>query len=52
MIRDRPIGDDVTVDKFNDLFELKRFSGADLKAFVEGAARNAAWNGIDWEHIL
>ena len=48
-MRDRPIGNDVDVDKFNDIFDLKRFSGADLKGFVEGAARNAAWNGLNRE---
>lgn len=41
----------VDVDRLEDYFDLSFYSGADLQAFVESAARNAAWNNFETEKI-
>lgn len=40
----RPISDDITADMIESNFNLRNYSGADLNALVEAAARDAAWS--------
>ena len=52
ILKKRPICKNVDIKKLNELFNLKNFSGADLNAFVEAAARNAAWNRGGFKDLI
>lgn len=51
ILRKKPLDQSVEVEKLVEKFNLINFSGADLNAFVEAAARNAAWSDIQKERI-
>lgn len=52
IISKRPVDEEFKVDIFCKNNCLKNFSGADLNALVEAAARNAAWCGEERSHIV
>ena len=43
LLKKRPLSDCVNINELHKHFDLRNFTGADLNAFVEAAARNAAW---------
>lgn len=51
LVAKRPVSKEVDVEEFEKLFNLNNWTGADLQAFVEGAARNAAWKNFESELI-
>ena len=60
IIKKKPVDSVFDVEAFLNKYELKNYSGADLNALVEAAARNAAWgdegrheiNTSDFEHAV
>ncbi len=51
ILKKKPLDQTVDVEKLVKKFNLNNFSGADLNALVEAAARNAAWTEVPKEYI-
>ena len=43
ILRERPVSDKINGKLLVEKFNFERFSGADLREFVEASARNCAW---------
>lgn len=51
IITKRPVDPNFNIDDFSKTHNMDNYSGADLNALVEAAARNAAWSGENRNHI-